>query len=485
MNYKKIYFQIIRNRINNPLPLDIYGEVHHIKPKSFGRRGENLDNENNLVRLSAREHFIVHFLLYKHYKNRSKNIFTNSKKEAERYRKMAYALHLMLQLHLSSLKTSSYTKMTGRVFEQLKKENQLLRSRFTKKQIDDMFQFYVANKITPKTIHIIQKQFNIDMKHHHFLTLFNQNGLKLTEYDFYQRNKISLEKAKEIAIFYKENRIGKHNLHLLHEKFNINHTIKALTWTFRTYNLDYKFVNQYTDEQVKTMYDFFIKKNITSDTINIFNNNFNTDFKYNSLKSLFNKRGYKLTNSKTYVIKQTISVKYTKQIVEEMYQFYLDNDLTSKTIDILNQKFNTSFTHKNFQVILRKHNFYLKDNRKKYNPSEVKQWFDFYVKNKINKSNLHLFNEMFNTNFTFDMLRSTFYNYGYRLSKVANFNNPIGMKKYSNEQIQQMFKFYLDNYSYKNKLDMLNKKFKTNFKQSALTGLFNKHGYKIKEHLSC
>ena len=338
MNYKKIYFQIIRNRINNPLSLEQYGEFHHIKPKSFG--GLNLDNEKNLVRLSAREHFIVHFLLYKHYKNRSKNIFPNSKKEAERYRKMAYALHLMLQLHLSSLKTS-YTKMTGRTFEQLKKENHLLRSRFTQKQIYDMFQFYVSNKITPKTIHIIQQHFNIDMKHYQFLTLFNQNGLKLTEYDFYQRNKISLEKAKEIAIFYKKNRIGKHNLNLLHKKFNINHTIKALTWTFRTYNIDYKFVNKYTDEQVKTMYDFFIRKNITSDTINIFNDNFNTDFKYNSLKSLFNKRGYKLTNSKTYVIKQNISVKYTKQMVEEMYQFYLDNDLTSKTIDILNQKFNT------------------------------------------------------------------------------------------------------------------------------------------------
>ena len=35
-----------------------------------------------------------------------------------------------------------------------------------------------------------------------------------------------------------------------------------------------------------------------------------------------------------------------------MYYFYLDNDLTSKTIDILNQTFNTSFTYKNFQVIL-------------------------------------------------------------------------------------------------------------------------------------
>ena len=160
----------------------------------------------------------------------------------------------------------------------------------------------------------------------------------------------------------------KNNIHLLHEKFNVDYPISTLIWTFKTYKLNYQFINKYLDEQVKMMYDFFIENNITSDTINIFNKKFNTEFKYKSLKSLFNKRGYKLTNSKTYVIKQNISVKYTKQMVEEMYQFYLDNDLTSKTIDILNQKFNTSFTHKNFQVILRKHNFYLKDSRKKYNP---------------------------------------------------------------------------------------------------------------------
>lgn len=479
MNYKKIYFQIIRNRRNNPLPSEEYVEFHHIKPKSFG----GVDDKKNLVRLSAREHFIVHFLLYKHYKNRSKDIFPNSKKEAVRYRKMAYSLHLMLQL--SSLKPSSYTKITGRTFEQLKKENQLLRSRFTQKQINDMFKFYVANKITPKTIHIIQQQFNIEMGHHQFLTLFNQNGLKLTEYDFYQRNKIPFEKAKEMAVFYKKNKIGKANIHLLHKKFNVDCSISTLIWTFRTYKLNYQFINKYTDEQVKIMYDFFIENNITSETINIFNEKFNMDYKYKSLKSLFNSRGYKLTNSKTYIVKQNYPVKYTKKMVEEMFQFYLDNNLNSKTIDILNQKFNTSFTHKNFQVILRKHNLYLKDNRKKYNSEEVKQWFDFYVKNKINKSNLHLFNKMFNTNFTSDILRATFYNYGYRLSKLDTFNNPIGAKKYSCEQIQQMFQFYLDNYSNKNKLDILNKKFKTNFKQRALNGLFNKHGYKIKEHLSC
>ena len=73
MNYKKLYFNIIRNRRNNPLPTSEYGETHHIKPRSFGQNCADLDDENNLVRLSAREHFIVHFLLYKIYKYRSKN----------------------------------------------------------------------------------------------------------------------------------------------------------------------------------------------------------------------------------------------------------------------------------------------------------------------------------------------------------------------------------------------------------------------------
>ena len=79
MNYKKLYFTIIRNRRNNPLPADEYGENHHIKPKSFGV--EKLDDEKNLVRLSAREHFIVHFLLYKIYKQRVKNVFKQSIRE--------------------------------------------------------------------------------------------------------------------------------------------------------------------------------------------------------------------------------------------------------------------------------------------------------------------------------------------------------------------------------------------------------------------
>lgn len=56
-----MYFQIISNRQTSPLLLKEYGEHHHILPKSLG----GLDHNNNIVKLSAREHFICHLLLTK------------------------------------------------------------------------------------------------------------------------------------------------------------------------------------------------------------------------------------------------------------------------------------------------------------------------------------------------------------------------------------------------------------------------------------
>jgi len=62
MNYQAIYSKIIDNRKSNP-PAEGYSEVHHILPRSLG--GTN--DSDNLVRLTAREHFIVHYLLAKMY----------------------------------------------------------------------------------------------------------------------------------------------------------------------------------------------------------------------------------------------------------------------------------------------------------------------------------------------------------------------------------------------------------------------------------
>ena len=63
--YFKIYNQIIDNRLKNPLPEDEYGEIHHIIPRSLG--GSN--DDSNLVKLSAREHYICHYLLTKFTEN--------------------------------------------------------------------------------------------------------------------------------------------------------------------------------------------------------------------------------------------------------------------------------------------------------------------------------------------------------------------------------------------------------------------------------
>ena len=61
MNYKKVYDSIIETRLLHEY--EGYTERHHIIPKSAG----GSDDKDNLVRLSAREHFVCHLLLTKMY----------------------------------------------------------------------------------------------------------------------------------------------------------------------------------------------------------------------------------------------------------------------------------------------------------------------------------------------------------------------------------------------------------------------------------
>ena len=59
--YTRWYNQLIEQAKVRVLPRDVYAEKHHIIPQSLG--GSN--NIENLVRLTAREHFICHWLLTK------------------------------------------------------------------------------------------------------------------------------------------------------------------------------------------------------------------------------------------------------------------------------------------------------------------------------------------------------------------------------------------------------------------------------------
>ena len=61
MNYNKIYESLVSRSKNRVLSDDIFSENHHIIPRCFGGK----DTPDNLVRLTAREHFVAHLLLWK------------------------------------------------------------------------------------------------------------------------------------------------------------------------------------------------------------------------------------------------------------------------------------------------------------------------------------------------------------------------------------------------------------------------------------
>ena len=70
MNYEKLYYAIINKALRKELSGQRwkgdgnYYEKHHIKPRSLN----GSDKDNNLVLLTAKEHYLCHWLLVKLYK---------------------------------------------------------------------------------------------------------------------------------------------------------------------------------------------------------------------------------------------------------------------------------------------------------------------------------------------------------------------------------------------------------------------------------
>lgn len=88
MTHLEEYTRIINFRKSNPLSEDQYGENHHIKPKSI--YPELKDDPDNIVRLSAQEHFLAHYHLWLAYRDELKN-----KTWAK---KMCFAFHQMKRI---------------------------------------------------------------------------------------------------------------------------------------------------------------------------------------------------------------------------------------------------------------------------------------------------------------------------------------------------------------------------------------------------
>jgi hypothetical protein len=108
MNKYTTWYTAITDRARTR-KLDGYTERHHVIPKSLN----GTDDKDNLVDLTAREHFICHWLLTKMYTGEAKS-------------KMIYALNGMKR---NSKFTQRYeTPVTSRVYENLKKEFSIVHS---------------------------------------------------------------------------------------------------------------------------------------------------------------------------------------------------------------------------------------------------------------------------------------------------------------------------------------------------------------------
>ena len=108
--YTRWYYNIIDRAVTRKLSMDIYKETHHVIPRCLGGG----DNTDNLVDLTAREHFICHWLLTK---------MTNGADQ----KKMAYACKMMMHSHGHG---QQRYRITSSVYESLKQNlNTILKNR--------------------------------------------------------------------------------------------------------------------------------------------------------------------------------------------------------------------------------------------------------------------------------------------------------------------------------------------------------------------
>lgn len=119
MNYAYQYFKIISNRVQHPLTRnDCYVEKHHIIPKSEG----GSDYNDNLVNLTAREHYIAHILLAKIYDDKKMWCAVNRLIHGNDFMKYNHISSRMYEYLKKNIFSTQHTPMFGNHHSELTKE---------------------------------------------------------------------------------------------------------------------------------------------------------------------------------------------------------------------------------------------------------------------------------------------------------------------------------------------------------------------------
>lgn len=143
--YTRIYYSIISNAQNRILPKDTYTEQHHIIPSSLG--GSN--DKTNLVKLTAREHFICHWLLTK---------MTTDKCQ----QKMIHAVAMMNTANSKQLRYRS--NITSKIYEKYKILSSLIKKKEYKGRIRNNTKYkwcHVDGKVEYCAILELSQKYNI------------------------------------------------------------------------------------------------------------------------------------------------------------------------------------------------------------------------------------------------------------------------------------------------------------------------------------
>lgn len=127
MNYQRIYDEFIADRRIKESSLIGYTEKHHVLPRSLG--GDN--SKENLIKLSAQDHYFAHELLAKIHKGKMSNalwMMTNSKK----YKASRLMYQSIREQHVRAISPKLMKAITGRKKSQdeLNKISQSLKSYF-------------------------------------------------------------------------------------------------------------------------------------------------------------------------------------------------------------------------------------------------------------------------------------------------------------------------------------------------------------------
>ena len=198
MNYKRVYNLIIEKRRSTPVKDEEYSEKHHIIPRCLG--GSN--DKNNIVNLTAKEHFICHALLSEMYERGS-----------DEWYKMNHAFMMMRPSSEWHNKNRYYN---SRLYEMKKKDFSKVMSKLQKGKNNSQYgKIWIYNKEeeSNKKIH----PFELDV----YLEKEWEKGRVM---DFNKLKKNARISKLFDSLEYKNKKYTKRKINAINKAFNLNIT---------------------------------------------------------------------------------------------------------------------------------------------------------------------------------------------------------------------------------------------------------------------